>query len=695
MTLRSIRHWALLFLAVASFTWLARADTVEFTIYHPVSTGAGGTHADELAIGSTYSSETPGDGSLIVADRLGIGTTSPAGPLHVVGVDDTTSYVIFKEGANTAAAGTPEIRVGLGTDDPQEQLHLTGNLRLPPTTVDYGYKAGVIYTDPEGSLNHYIHGDGVSGTFIGRGAGNLVVDSAIARNVGIGRSALCDPDYTGSDNTAVGGSALSFNEDGQWNVVVGDSAMAYNLSGTSNTALGLSALNSNTTGNSNVALGYNALVQNTTGSFNTAVGVRTLTQSADGERNVAVGANALRDNQAVGSNVAVGAGALASNTTGEGNVAVGIACLGRNSTADHNTGIGRFALWENTTGSENSVLSGWEGGKDNTTGSSNTGAGCRVLYRNTTASDQVALGGMALGNSALGDGSVGIGQSALAADQAGPNNVVIGYEAGKLACGAGCVFIGNWVGRSEMDSEQLHIDNSSTDTPLICGEFTDGSELVTVNHNLGVGTATFGTGAVGVLAIANGAIPTSSPADQIQLYAQDVDQGGGTMRSELYVRDEAGNPPTKLSDPPLVAARLTPGIPEDCSNVTALSPHNFSLIPGGPSEPMAWSFYSERGDTAINVDMLRVVRLVEQISGEHLVYLKDLKAGQYFLQLADMKELPSIKQLSEQVATVGAEQRAFEQELAAQEEDLRLIQEMLTGDGPFGDTPWSAIAKRQ
>ena len=45
------------------------------------------------------------------------------------------------------------------------------------------------------------------------------------------------------------------------------------------------------------------------------------------------------------------------------------------------------------------------------------------------------------------------------------------------------------------------------------------------------------------------------------------------------------------------------------------------------SESLAWSFYSERGDTAINTDMTKVVRLVEQLSGEPLVHVKNLKTG--------------------------------------------------------------------
>ena len=92
------------------------------------------------------------------------------------------------------------------------------------------------------------------------------------------------------------------------------------------------------------------------------------------------------------------------------------------------------------------------------------------------------------------------------------------------------------------------------------------------------------------LAIFNGTAPTGSVANGVVLYAQDV-----SSSSELKVRDEAGN-------------------------VTTLSPHNFDLIPEGPSEDMAWSYYSEKDGKRINVDMLKAVRLLEQLTGEQLVF---------------------------------------------------------------------------
>jgi hypothetical protein len=110
------------------------------------------------------------------------------------------------------------------------------------------------------------------------------------------------------------------------------------------------------------------------------------------------------------------------------------------------------------------------------------------------------------------------------------------------------------------------------------------------NRNLLLNGTTAGTSSVGTFAIFNGTAPTGSVTNGCILYAEDV-----SSSSELKVRDEAGN-------------------------VTTLSPHNFSLIPEGPSEDMAWSYYSERDGKRINIDMLKAIRLLEKISGEQLVY---------------------------------------------------------------------------
>jgi hypothetical protein len=114
---------------------------------------------------------------------------------------------------------------------------------------------------------------------------------------------------------------------------------------------------------------------------------------------------------------------------------------------------------------------------------------------------------------------------------------------------------------------------------------------ITSGGNVLIGGTASPASAAASLAIFNGTAPTGSVTNGVVLYAEDV-----SSSSELKVRDEAGN-------------------------VTTLSPHNFDLIPEGPSEDMAWSYYSERDGKRINVDMLKAIRLLESITGEKLVHI--------------------------------------------------------------------------
>lgn len=119
---------------------------------------------------------------------------------------------------------------------------------------------------------------------------------------------------------------------------------------------------------------------------------------------------------------------------------------------------------------------------------------------------------------------------------------------------------------------------------------------VYADDNVGIGTTTFGTSAVKVLAIKTGTPPSSSPADLVQLYVEDV-----TSSAELKVRDEAGY-------------------------VTCLSPHNFTLFEPDSPDGMAWSYYSKNPylGREINVDMYRALKTLEQLSGEQFVHTRDI-----------------------------------------------------------------------
>jgi len=108
--------------------------------------------------------------------------------------------------------------------------------------------------------------------------------------------------------------------------------------------------------------------------------------------------------------------------------------------------------------------------------------------------------------------------------------------------------------------------------------------------NVGIGATSFGTNSKKVLALVNGTAPSGSITNGVLLYAHDT-----STSSELKVRDEAGN-------------------------ITTLSPHSFTLQE--PSEPMAWSHHSRNDEVGklVEVDMMKVVRALERLTGEQFVY---------------------------------------------------------------------------
>jgi hypothetical protein len=299
--------------------------------------------------------------------------------------------------------GTPRLsitaggNVGIGTLTPSEQLELTGNLKLPPTSATAGQIRQGDYT--------LIHFFGNYNFFAGKNAGNLTMSGNY--NSVVGASAL-HTNTTGGYNTANGAFALYFNTTGSYNTANGSSALYYNTTGNNNTASGswslysnstgdrntangTEALYSNTTGNNNTANGQSALYSNTTGGGNTANGTEALYYNTTGVYNTANGYSALYSNTTGIENTANGTEALRSNTTGGYNTANGISALYYNTTGDYNSANGSIALHHNTTGTSNTA-NGYTALYSNTTGSENTANGKQAMYNNTTGGDNTAIG---------------------------------------------------------------------------------------------------------------------------------------------------------------------------------------------------------------------------------------------------------------------------------------------------------------
>lgn len=202
------------------------------------------------------------------------------------------------------------------------------------------------------------------------------------------------------------------------------------------------------------------------------------------------------DNQ----NTAVGIGALNSNTSGRNNTANGFQALYSNTNGIRNTANGYKALNSNI-GGVNNTANGYQALQSNITGGFNTANGTWALNSNTTGFSNTANGYQALFNNTTGGDNVGIGRLANYFNEEGSNNTIIGFEAGRgtaLHSKSGNVFIGYQAGYNEIRDDRLYIENSSSDKPLIYGNFeldsvkVNGKFKVTEILSVGNSNETFG-----------------------------------------------------------------------------------------------------------------------------------------------------------------------------------------------------------
>jgi hypothetical protein len=193
--------------------------------------------------------------------------------------------------------GVPDTAVGAALNFTITEAQGSGHLRvwpsgdLPPTSV-------VNFTPGE---------DVANAVDIGLGAGGTVQVQPIATtHLVVDIYGYFTGGELAGSNTALGDLALS------------------NTTGTNNTALGASALLNNTTGSDNTATGFNALLSNTTTNRNTAIGVHVLHSNTAGDDNTAIGFSALSGAITPSSgNIAIGSGAGALVTTGSENIHIG------------------------------------------------------------------------------------------------------------------------------------------------------------------------------------------------------------------------------------------------------------------------------------------------------------------------------------------------------------------------------------
>ena len=222
----------------------------------------------------------------------------------------------------------------------------------------------------------------------------------------------------------------------------------------------------------NIFLGLNAGESVTTGEDNVIVGNNSGTLIGEGRLNVLIGANA--------GNGMVGVDDF--NYHGWFNTFIGYNAGANATNSSQNTYIGTSSGYQNTDGESNTFLGSFTGQFNQ--GICNTFIGNGVNSGGIGAgSNNTFMGWLSGNNLTSGCDNTCIGDRAGYDITTGNNNVSLGYRAGyKIGSGEGNVMLGYEAGFNETGSNKLYIDNSSTTSPLIYGDFS--TNALTVNGTL-------------------------------------------------------------------------------------------------------------------------------------------------------------------------------------------------------------------
>ncbi|HEX5112559.1 MAG TPA: hypothetical protein VFV79_06920, partial [Saprospiraceae bacterium] len=403
--------------------------------------------------------------------------------------------------------------IGIGANNPQDKLHVIGNLR-----VDQGR---ISFTNTGESI------------FIGDGAGDND-DLSNNSNVFIGQYAG-QSTSTGSGNIAMGNSALLTNTSGNGNISVGEFSLFNNSTGGLNVAIGQHALETNETGNSNLAIGFFSGL-NSTGDDNTFIGIEAGFNTL-GNGNVFLGRKAGFDetgsnklyidnsetsapliygdfstnkitindslstrhllatqSSQVNGNLKINAGKISFTNSGQsvfigdqaGNaddlsnnnsVFIGHQAGKANTNGANNIAIGAFALDEAANSNYNIAMGQDVMGVPGMSANYNTGIGNFSLANVNSGSDNIAIGQNAGG--AINDGArnVSIGNYALDANTVGGYNTVIGFEAlGSNVNGNNNTVMGHYAGNLVTGSNNVLIGYNAGNGPTGSGNIMIGAE---------------------------------------------------------------------------------------------------------------------------------------------------------------------------------------------------------------------------
>ena len=468
-----------------------------------------------------------------ITDSVGIGTKTPSSQFEVKNLFENSSInrnLYIGDSAGYSSTSTDNVFIGYNAGKSitnKQGVVIGANAGKLATTANKGVIIGESagYYN-QGNANNFIgrkagefNISGIQNQFIGKEAGRYNIDGSYnlavgtqslrydtsgdynvalgndvlqttynsQRNIGIGYSSLEGGGYTFVDNFAAGyetghyngngandnifiGNQSGYNNIGSHNIFQGYRTGHSNTSGSKNIFQGYYSGFNNTIGSYNIFQGYYSGLSNTTGGYNIFQGYYSGFSNTIGNYNIFQGYTSGFHNTTGYDNIFIGHNAGESNTTGYQNVFIGRGAGDSNTTARWNVFIGFSSGNSNTTGTNNMFLGGYTG-NSNTTGNNNTLLGYEAGIHNETASNNTYVGTAAGISNKTGTSNVCVGYQAGYSDTLS-NNVFIGNQAGHNVIGGGNVMIGNEAGFYDATaSNKLYIDNSSTSTPLIYGEF--------------------------------------------------------------------------------------------------------------------------------------------------------------------------------------------------------------------------------
>lgn len=329
-----------------------------------------------------------------------------------------------------------------------------------------GFAVGGLTNQGKGSANNYMQLT-PDNYFIGHQSGSKTTTGLYNSFFGYQTGSL---NTTGSSNIFIGYLA-GYSNNADNNVFLGNESGRYNTIGTNNAFMGYFAGRSNTTGSSNVFIGNQSGNNNISGSSNVFIGDSVGPYNTSGDKNVFLGNFAGKNNIFGANNVYIGYQAGYLGNYGSQNICIGN-YSGYSNTSSQNLFIGEYAGEKNTSGTRNSFV-GFFAGQENITGGQNSYFG-QFAGMDNTKSFNTFIGYWSGGLNVNGANNAFLGYRS-GQGSSGSNNVFLGFSAGEGNTGTGNIMIGYQAGyNSGAKSNALYIANSSTSTPLIGGDFTNG-----------------------------------------------------------------------------------------------------------------------------------------------------------------------------------------------------------------------------